>query len=135
VILGIGIDQVEIDRIASLLEREPERARERLFTAAERDTCEDRARPAQCYAARFAAKEAFLKALGTGLGRGISWQDVEVVVGDGGRPELLTRGKARLLLEEIGGRAVHLSFSHEAGLAVAAVVIEGRKRSTGEPRA
>jgi holo-[acyl-carrier protein] synthase len=125
-IVGIGIDQVEIDRMEGLLSRRPTRAAERLFTAGERGTCRGRARPAECFAARFAAKEAFLKALGTGLGRGVAWHEVEVVVPDGGgRPRLRLSGTAARRLREAGGGSVHLSFTHEAGAATAMVVLEG----------
>lgn len=125
-IVGIGIDQVEIDRMEGLLSRRPDRAADRLFTPEERRTCEGRSRPAECFAARFAAKEAFLKALGTGLGRGVSWHEVEVVVpGGGGRPRLRLSGTAARRLREAGGGSVHVSFTHEAGAATAMVVLEG----------
>lgn len=125
-IVGIGIDQVEVDRMEGLLSRRPERAAERLFTAEERGTCGRRIRPAECFAARFAAKEAFLKALGTGLGRGVSWHEVEVSVPDGGgRPRLRLSGTAARRLREAGGGSVHVSFTHEAGAATAMVVLEG----------
>lgn len=125
-IVGIGIDQVDVERMEGVLSRRPERAAERLFTAAERRTCRERASPAECFAARFAAKEAFLKALGTGLGRGIAWHEVEVVVPDGGgRPRLRVFGTAARRLREAGGSSVHLSFTHEAGAATAMVVLEG----------
>lgn len=124
-IVGVGIDQVEVDRMDGLLSRRPGRAAERLFTSGERTFCEKRSRPAECFAARFAAKEAFLKALGTGLGRGISWHEVEVVVPDGGgRPRLRVTGTAARRLREAGGGSLHVSFTHEAGAATAMVVIE-----------
>lgn len=124
-IVGIGVDQVEVSRMRALLARWPERAPGRLFTDRERATCEGRARAADCYAARFAAKEALLKALGTGLGRGIAWREVEVVTGGAGRPRLRLHGTARQRLREAGGRSVHLSFTHEAGSATAFVILEG----------
>lgn len=125
-IVGIGIDQVEVDRMEGLLSRRPERAAERLFTDRERGTCVGRSRPAECFAARFAAKEAFLKALGTGLGRGIAWREVEILVPDGGgRPRLRLSGTAAKRLREAGGGSVHVSFTHEAGAATAMVVLEG----------
>lgn len=124
-IVGIGVDQVEVARMEGLLARRPERARSRLFTREERATCEPRPRSAECYAARFAAKEAFLKALGTGLGRGIAWREVEVVNGDGGRPRLRLHDVALRRMREAGARSAHLSFTHEAGAATAFVVLEG----------
>lgn len=108
------------------LERFPERGRERLFTTRERAWCDGRVGVVECFAARFAAKEAFLKALGTGLASGIRWSEVELVAGDGGRPRLEVKGAARERLRAIGGDRVFVSFSHDGGAAVAAVVIEGR---------
>lgn len=131
-IVGFGIDLVEIRRMRALLQRHPERAARRLFTDAERARCEDRARPVECYAARFAAKEAFLKALGTGLSGGIGWHDVEVAVDEAGRPRLVVRGAAAERLEALGGTRTHLSFSHEAGTSVAAVVIEAPESRAAE---
>jgi len=125
VIIGIGIDQVKVDRIEALLEREPERAAERLFSDAERERCGARMRWAECLAARFAAKEAFLKALGTGLSGGISWREIEVEIDANGAPRLRLRGAALRRLHERGGRRTFLSFTHEGGLAVAVAVIEG----------
>lgn len=123
-ILGVGIDQVRIDRIRKLLEERPERSRARLFTSEERRCCEDRARPFECYAARFAAKEAFLKAVGTGWRDGLSWTDVEVLTGPRGRPRLRLHGTAAERLREMGAGASHLSFTHEGGSATAVVVLE-----------
>lgn len=127
-IRGIGVDLVEVERMAALLRRHGTRAVERLFTPSERDTCGRRkVRQAECYAARFAAKEAALKALGTGLSRGISWRDVEVLLADSGDPELHFHGSARARLQELVGSAtsrVYVSLAHEARTAVAFVVIE-----------
>lgn len=124
-IVGIGVDQVEVARMERLLDRWPKRIRERLFTEGERATCDRRRSAAECYAARFAAKEAFLKALGTGLARGISWREVEVASSSPGRPRLRLHEVARRRLREAGARSVHLSFTHEAGSATAFVVLEG----------
>lgn len=124
-IIGVGVDRIEIRRVAEVLARHPERAARRLFTQAERRSCTPKADPDACFAARFAAKEAFLKALGTGLSGGISWHDVEVAKRDGGQPEIVASGTAASLLRERGGTSVHLSFSHDGGSAVAIVVIEG----------
>lgn len=124
-IVGIGVDMVRTDRMAGLLARKPERASRRLFSQEERDACRGRTRPEECFAARFAAKEAFLKALGTGWSRGIGWHEVEVSAGAGSRPYLRLSGTAAERLREAGGRSVHLSFTHEGGLAAAVVVIEG----------
>jgi holo-[acyl-carrier protein] synthase len=123
-IVGFGIDFVNTSRVEGLLERHQERAALRLFTAAERAVCDHRARPYECYAARFAAKEAFLKALRTGLTDGIRWHDIEVLVGEAGQPRLVVTGHAERRLRDIGGQRIHVTFSHDGGAAVAAVVIE-----------
>lgn len=124
-IVGIGIDQVEIERMAGLLSRRPERGARRLFTPSEREHCDGRADPAECYAARFAAKEAFLKALGTGWSGGIAWRDVSVEVGPGGRPRLRIRGAAAERMRAADAHAAHVSFTHEGGAATAVVILEG----------
>lgn len=112
----IGTDIEEISRVEAAMTRTP-RFREKLFTPAERAYCEDKARPAQHYTARFCAKEAFAKALGVAL----SWQDVEILREEGGPPTLVTHGEAARLL---AGRTVRLSLSHAGDYAVAFVLIE-----------
>lgn len=123
--MGIGVDQVEIRRMRALLARFPERAPSRLFTPGERAWCDGRPGRHECYAARFAAKEAFLKALGTGWSGGIGWRDVEVERETGGAPRLRVSGAAARRLEQSGGGRVHLSYTHEGGYATATVLIEG----------
>ena len=99
----------------------------RVFTEAERAYCAARgAAAAQHYAARFAAKEAALKALGTGWRGGISWQDVEVVADDAGAPRIVFHAEARRLFETTGADAAHLTLSHTAEHAVAQVILERR---------
>lgn len=106
------------------IERTP-RFAERVFTRAERDYCESRgAVAAQHYAARFAAKEAALKALQTGWSGGISWQDVEVTAKDSGAPLILFHGRARELYEQSGATAAHLSIAHTTEHAIAEVILE-----------
>ena len=98
---------------------------QRVFTAAEREYCESRgAVAAQHYAARFAAKEAALKALQTGWSGGISWQDVEVTAKESGAPLILFHGRARELYELSGANAAHLSLAHTAEQAIAEVILE-----------
>lgn len=126
VILGIGIDQVQAARIASLIERFGERGERRLFTDRELARCTDRPRPEECLAARFAAKEAFAKALGTGL-RGMEWTDIEVEGGEGERPEITLHGSALEAFTRRGGEHLHVSLTHEAGIATAVVVLEGQR--------
>jgi holo-[acyl-carrier protein] synthase len=128
-IIGVGIDHARIERVRDLLERHPERSRDRLFTDAERRACEGRQRVPECYAARFAAKEAFVKALGTGLREGMRWTDIEVSTNADGRPELVLHREAASSLERVGGGRVHLSFTHEGGVAAAIVVIEASLKS------
>jgi holo-[acyl-carrier protein] synthase len=125
VIVGIGIDHVDSGRIADLLERFGERGERRLFTAGELARCRDRPRPAECLAARFAAKEAFVKALGTGM-KGMKWTDVEVRGSEGEPPRLVLHGGAKAAFEARGGEQAHVSLTHEAGSAIAIVIIEGR---------
>ncbi|MDT8436376.1 MAG: holo-ACP synthase [Gemmatimonadota bacterium] len=124
-ILGIGIDQVDTGRLRDVLARRPERAAARLFTPGERGVCGTRRREAECLAARFAAKEAFVKALGTGLRGGLRWTDIEVRTGDAGRPSIRLAGAAERRFRELGGRMIHLSLTHDGGQALAFVVLEG----------
>jgi len=123
-ILGIGIDQVEVERIQKLLSDRPDKAARRLFTAREREKCESRQRRDECFAARFAAKEAFVKALGCGLREGMSWTDIEVRTDGNGRPRIVLSGAAEEAFSSRGGSEIFLSFTHEGGQAVAFVVLE-----------
>jgi holo-[acyl-carrier protein] synthase len=126
VIVSIGIDIVEVGRMRATLARTP-RFVARVFTEAERAYCAGRgAAAAQHYAARFAAKEAALKALGTGWRGGIGWQDVEVVSNDAGAPTLVFHREARRLLQQTGADTVHLTLSHTAEHAIAQVILERR---------
>ena len=123
-IVAIGIDIIEVARIREVLLRTP-RFRERVFTPAERAYCDSRgAVAAQHYAARFAAKEAALKALQTGWRGGISWQDVEIGSHDSGAPYLILHGPVKGLFESSGSTAAHLSLSHTSEHAIAEVVLE-----------
>jgi holo-[acyl-carrier protein] synthase len=125
VIVSIGIDIVEVYRIRETLARTP-RFVERVFTAKERAYCETKgaAAAAQSFAARFAAKEAFLKALKTGWRGKITWHDMEILNDESGVPTLEIRGEARVLLENLGADKIHLSISHTTEHAVAEVVLE-----------
>jgi len=124
VIVSIGIDIIEVRRVAETISRTP-RFAERVFTEAERAYCESRgAAAAQHYAARFAAKEAALKALQTGWSGGISWHDVEVAAKESGAPIILFYGRARELYEASGANAAHLSIAHTTEHAVAEVILE-----------
>ena len=123
-IRGIGIDTIEVARVAREIERS-RGFRERYFSAGEIAYCEPKRGNAMNYAARFAAKEAFLKALGTGYSGGLSFKEVEVVNGRLGRPEIVLRGKAKELCRRRKIRAVHVSLTHIRDYASAIVVMEG----------
>jgi holo-[acyl-carrier protein] synthase len=126
-IISIGIDIIEVARIREVLLRTP-RFRERVFTTAERAYCDSRgAVAAQHYAARFAAKEAALKALQTGWRGGISWQDVEIASRDSGAPYLVLHASVKDLFDKSGATAAHLSLSHTSEHAIAQVVLERLK--------
>src|SRR6187549_217280 len=117
-IISIGIDIAEVYRIRETIARTP-RFAERVFTDAERTYCESKgAVAAQSYAARFAAKEAFLKALKTGWRGKISWHDVEVTVDADGAPSLNITGEALKIKNERGQSRVHLSISHTSDHAI-----------------
>jgi holo-[acyl-carrier protein] synthase len=124
VIVSIGIDIIEVARIREVLQRTP-RFRERVFTPSERAYCDSRgAVAAQHYAARFAAKEAALKALQTGWRGGISWQDVEIGSRDSGAPYLILHATVKDLFNSSGATAAHLSLSHSTEHAIAEVILE-----------
>jgi holo-[acyl-carrier protein] synthase len=123
-IVSIGIDIVEVYRIAETLARTP-RFGERVFTDAERAYCDTKGAAApQSYAGRFAAKEAFLKALQTGWRGKITWRDIEIISSDQGVPSLNISGEAATLFESSGATQMHLSISHTSEHAVAQVIFE-----------
>lgn len=123
-IVGVGIDLVEVARFERMLTRHGDRALLRLFTAVEAETCAERMDRADCLAARFAAKEAALKALGSGKRPGLRWVDFEVSRASNGKPGLEFRSGARKLADELGVDRAWVSLSHEAGYACAVVVLE-----------
>lgn len=124
-IVGIGMDLVRIGRVQALLERRGERALRRLYTDAEVQRCRAGRHPPESFAARFAAKEALFKALGTGWGRGGSWTEVEVVSAPSGAPSLRLSGAALRAAEARGVRTIHLTMTHADDTAAAFVVLEG----------
>ena len=125
-ILGTGVDIIEVDRVYKELCRHGDRFCQRVFTEDEISYCSKRTSAkarAQCFAARFAAKESFFKALGTGLRDGLQWTDVDVVHDPLGRPQLRTRNRADELVREIHAD-IHVTLSHGHSYAVAVVVLE-----------
>jgi len=123
-IVSIGIDIIEVYRIRETISRTP-RFVERVFTERERAYCDAKGMAAaQSYAARFAAKEAFLKALKTGWRGKITWHDIEIVSGENNVPNLEIRGEARNILENLGANQIHLSMSHTTEHATALVILE-----------
>jgi holo-[acyl-carrier protein] synthase len=122
-ILGIGVDLTPVSRMAEALARHPERLEARLFTDGERAYCRARANAAQHFAARFAAKEAVLKALH--VPEGLSWHELEVVSDGSGAPQLALHGVAARAAANKGVRTLHLSITHADDQALAFVVAEG----------
>lgn len=125
-LIGAGTDIIEIERIKQAFERSGDRFLERVFTSGERSFCDARKDRFSCYAARFAAKEAVLKALGTGLA-GCSFVDVEVRRPDGGRPEIILHGAAAETAKEKGIVSVLVSMSHNREHAVAFAIAAGEE--------
>jgi holo-[acyl-carrier protein] synthase len=121
---GIGVDVVKVDRLIAALERFGERMERRLFTAGELGYCRTHKDPLPHLAARFAAKEAASKALGTGMSGGVGWTQIEVLQPGGRVPTLEFHGVARERFEGLGCTRSHLSLTHDGGLAVACVVLE-----------
>ena len=126
-IVSIGIDIVEVYRIRETMQRTP-RFAERVFTSNEREYCDSKGvAAAQSYAARFAAKEAFLKALKTGWRGKITWQDIEVTQDKEGVPTLNVSGEARVLQERLGADQIHISLSHTTDHAIAEIILESTR--------
>jgi holo-[acyl-carrier protein] synthase len=124
VIIGLGLDIAEIDRIAAAIERHGTPILERLYTTREVAYCESRKNKFERYAARFAAKEAAMKALGTGWTRGVRWRDIEVTNAPGGKPSLQLEGVARQIADRLGVKNISLSITHSGNLALAEVIFE-----------
>lgn len=123
-IIGVGIDMVEVARIEASLKRFGDRFLARLFTPAEQQYCSQRGHPAQHFSARFAAKEAAAKAIGTGMSGGIGWLDFEVQSEPGGAPRLLLHGGAAQRATELGGLESLLSLTHTDTTAGAVVMFQ-----------
>src|SRR2546421_11407869 len=123
-IVGSGIDIAEVPRIAQAIVRFGERFVRRVFTDGEIRYCDSKANRVERYAARFAAKEAAMKALGTGWNHGVRWRDCEVVRMPGGRPTMTFHGRAGEFAARLGAKNAALSLSHTAEQAIAQVILE-----------
>ena len=123
-IVGTGIDIAEVPRVAASIERFGRRFLERVFTPEEIRYCESKANKTERYAGRFAAKEAAMKASGTGWSRGVTWQDAEVQRVPGQRPTMAFHGKAAEFFRQLGASRAHLSITHTQESAMAQVILE-----------
>jgi len=121
---GIGIDIIKIGRFEKALERWGDRLRERVFTPHELSICLKKARPGRHLALRFAAKEAFLKALGIGMFQGVPWKEMEILNDPLGRPQMKVSGEAQKLCKEKRIQKIFVSISHEEHYGVAQVLLE-----------
>lgn len=124
-IVGTGVDLERVDRIRAAINRHGRRFLERIYTATEIAYVEGKANCWERYAARFAAKEAAMKALGTGWDYGVRWVDIEITQGAKGRPALRFHGRAAEIAAEIGCRVANVSLSHTSENAIAQVILEG----------
>lgn len=123
-VIGIGTDLMEIARIADSIERFGDRFLQRVFTPGEIEYCTRKKNSAESFAARFAAKEAGAKALGTGISRGVGWQELEVTRNPGERPMLTLKGRAAERARDLGIKRISLSLSHSRDVALAVVAME-----------
>ncbi len=122
-ILGTGIDIIEVDRIALRVGKD-NGFKELVFSKAEMSYCDAKTHPFQHYAARFAAKEAFLKAVGRGWDSGLQWNEIEIINETNGKPALRITGVTEKTLEPMGIRIIHVSLSHLKSMATAIVILE-----------
>ena len=124
-ILGVGIDIIEVERIRASHEKFGERFLKRILRPEEIAYCLSHAQPAPFLAARFSAKEAISKAFGTGIGRQLGWQDMEVRKKESGQPYVVLHDGGEILFKQLQGRALHLSLTHTNVYASATAVLEG----------
>jgi holo-[acyl-carrier protein] synthase len=128
-IVGMGIDIAEVPRMRAAIDRHGDRFLNRVFTPAEIAYCQRHKNCHERFAARFAAKEAAMKALGTGWRRGVTWRDFEVFNASSGKPGMRLSGQALEICRRLGGHNVLLSITHTAEYAMAQVIVEGRDDS------
>jgi holo-[acyl-carrier protein] synthase len=129
-IVAIGVDVIEVWRIKEVLARRGNRFRNRVYTEAEISYCEERSSRIESYAVRFAAKEAMMKALGTGWAEGVRWRDIEVVRLESGPPMINLTGRALERFHQLGANRIHLSLAHSRDVAMAEVIIESISTAT-----
>ncbi|HWZ99339.1 MAG TPA: holo-ACP synthase [Candidatus Dormibacteraeota bacterium] len=125
VIVGLGVDITEVDRVRGAIERQGERLLKRVYTEKERAYCEKFKNKYERYAGRFAVKEATMKALGTGWSRGVRWVDIEVVREMSGKPTLELYGEAKKIAAKLGVKHIAVTITHTASQALAQVIFEG----------
>ncbi len=125
-IVGIGTDLAEVNRIRDSIARFGDRFLNRIYTGGERAYAESKANAAERFAARFAAKEAGMKAIGTGWNFGVKWKDFEVVNEPSGRPKLLLHGMACQIAKKLGAERISISLTHTSEMAFAVVILEAR---------
>jgi holo-[acyl-carrier protein] synthase len=123
-IVGLGVDIAEVERVEAAIRRHGQAFHRRVFTAQEIAYCEQHRNKAERYAGRFAAKEATMKALGTGWRKGVRWLDIEVVRNSSGKPSILLSGRAKEIAGQLGVKHVCLSITHSGNAALAEVIFE-----------
>ena len=123
-IAGIGVDLCEVERMEAAIARHGERLLARIYTEAERRYCESKPNRMERFAGRFAAKEAAMKAIGTGWSRGVRWRDFEVTRAPSGQPVILFHGAARRIADQMGVRRALVSITHVRSMAMAQVLLE-----------
>ena len=124
-IIGIGLDLAEVDRIEQAIAKHGERFLQRIYTDAERRYCESKPNKFERFAGRFAAKEAAMKAIGTGWKRGVAWREFEVMRAPSGQPIVLFHGKAGEIAKGLGVKKALVTISHSKAHAIAQVLLEG----------
>ena len=123
-IVGTGIDIVEVDRIKNSIQKYSDRFKKKIFTQKEIDYCDSQAEPAKHFAARFSVKEAVLKCFGTGMSGGILWKDIEVDKLESGQPILNLYGKGEKIFDQLNLKHIHISITHDKSYAVAHAIAE-----------
>lgn len=123
-IVGTGIDIIEIDRIKNSIQKYSDRFKKKIFTQKEIEYCDSQAEPAKHFAARFSVKEAVLKCFGTGISGGILWKDIEVDKLESGQPILNLYGKGGEIFDQLNLKHIHISITHDKSYAVAHAIAE-----------